>query len=90
MASVIVRPKAPRYFPLPTLPGKWVRVRVSKTGLFRLAFLCGRAIIRCHHQNFTCGGFSAPSLAVNSTIGLLLEKTVFAQMTVGNVRSAVL
>src|ERR1700733_11617384 len=41
-------------------------------------------------QNFTCGGFSEPSLAVNSAIGLLPEKAVFAQRTVGNVRSAVL
>src|ERR1700733_11824034 len=36
-------------------------------------------------QNFTCGGFSEPSLAVNSAIGLLPEKAVFAQSTVGNV-----
>ena len=42
------------------------------------------------HQNFTCGGFSAPSVAVNSAIGLLPEKAVFAQSTVGKVRSAVL
>jgi hypothetical protein len=42
------------------------------------------------HQNFTCGGFSAPSLAVNSAIGFSPENAVFAQMTVGKVRSAVL
>ena len=41
-------------------------------------------------QNFTCGGFSEPSLAVNSAIGLLPANAVFAQITVGKVRSAVL
>ena len=38
-------------------------------------------------QNFTTGGFSEPSFAANSAIGWLPEKAVFAQSTVGNVRS---
>ena len=42
------------------------------------------------HQNFTWGGVAAPSFAVNSAIGFSPENAVFAQMTVGNVRSAVL
>ena len=41
-------------------------------------------------QNFTVGGFSEPSLAVKSAIGFSPENAVFAQITVGNVRSAVL
>jgi hypothetical protein len=41
-------------------------------------------------QNFTVGGFSEPSLAVNSAIGFSPENAVLAQITVGNVRSAVL
>src|SRR5262249_32138388 len=41
-------------------------------------------------QNFTVGGFSEPSLAVKSAIGFSPENAVFAQMTVGKVRSAVL
>ena len=45
---------------------------------------------RSPHQNFTAGGVSAPSLAVNSAIGLLPRKKVLAQSTVGKVRSAVL
>ncbi len=45
---------------------------------------------RVAHQNFTAGGFSAPSLAVNSAIGLASVKKNFAQITVGNVRSDVL
>ena len=42
------------------------------------------------HQNFTSGGVCASSLAVNSAIGLLLRKKVFAHSTPGNVRSSVL
>jgi len=42
------------------------------------------------HQNFTCGGLSDPSVAVNSAIGLLPVKKDFAHSTVGKVRSAVL
>ena len=45
---------------------------------------------RSPHQNFTAGGVSAPSLAVNSAIGLLPRKKVFAQSTPGKVRSSVL
>jgi hypothetical protein len=41
-------------------------------------------------QNFTFGAAAAPVSAVNSTIGLLPLKAVDAQITVGNVRSAVL
>ena len=41
-------------------------------------------------QNFTVGGFSEPSLAVKSAIGFSPENAVFAQITVGKVRSAVL
>ena len=41
-------------------------------------------------NTFTWGGVSAPSFAVNSAIGFSPENAVFAQMTVGNVRSAVL
>ena len=39
------------------------------------------------HQNLTGGGLSEPSVAVNSAIGFSPENTVFAQSTVGNVRS---
>src|SRR5579863_1528789 len=42
------------------------------------------------HQNFTGGGLSEPSVAVNSAIGLLPEKKNFAHSKVGKVRSAVL
>ena len=45
---------------------------------------------RSPHQNFTAGGVCASSLAVNSAIGLLLRKKVFAHSTPGNVRSSVL
>ena len=45
---------------------------------------------RSPHQNFTAGGVCASSLAVNSAIGLLLRKKVFAQSTPGKVRSSVL
>ena len=50
----------------------------------------GPVIAASPHQNFTAGGVSAPSLAVNSAIGLLLRKKVLAQSTPGKVRSAVL
>src|ERR1700722_14827879 len=41
-------------------------------------------------QNFTCGGVWVPSFAVNSAIGFSPENAVLAQITVGNVRNAVL
>ena len=42
------------------------------------------------HQNFTCGACCAESSAVNSAIGLVPAKKVFAQSSVGKVRSEVL
>jgi hypothetical protein len=40
-------------------------------------------------QNFTCGALWAASLAVNSAIGRVPEKKVFAHSGVGMVRSEV-
>ena len=49
-----------------------------------------RIVAAVNAQNFTSGGVCAPSLAVNSAIGLLPRKKVFAQSTPGKVRSSVL